>query len=46
MLLISITEHDLEVFSDNLQKVGSITEPVFFVKQHDCTIFSCDQAAL
>ena len=38
MLLISIPEYDLEMFSDNLL-VWSVTEPVFFVKQHGCTIF-------
>ena len=38
MLLISTPEYNLEVFSDNLQKVWSVTEPVFFVKRHGCTI--------
>ena len=28
-----------EVFQENLQKVLSITEPVFFVKQHGYTFF-------
>ena len=38
MFLISIAEYDFEVLSDNLEKVWSITEPVFFVKRHGCTI--------
>ena len=39
MLLISIPDYDLEVFSDDLRKVSSIIEPVFLVKWYGCVVF-------
>ena len=33
------SEYASAVFSDNLQEAQSITEPVFVLKRHGCTIF-------